>query len=111
MHPTESKSISAYGASSGITCKLARPVVTTWVDSDTGKPCLYWDPIPGAENYLIGIATSANGTYTYETVEFTDCIHTGAVAGKTYYYRVCAVHPTNSNANSAFSPVVSIKSN
>ena len=110
VHPSNSSANSAYSPIAWRVCDLARPVVTTWLDPDTGKPCLYWDPIPGADRYWIGISTSANGTYEYTTITFNDPIHTGAVSGKTYYYRVCAVHPSNSSANSAYSTVVSITS-
>ena len=99
---------SAYSEVKSRMCDLARPVVTLSVTS-AGKPKVSWDKVEGAAKYEIYRATSKSGTYT--------CIYSGTstsvtntknvTKGKTYYYKVKAIH-TNSSANSSYSSVKSI---
>lgn len=89
------------------TCDLARPVVNIKLSS--GDPRLTWEKIPGAEKYYVYRADSKTGSYehvktTKTASSFTD---TDVTAGKTYYYKVKAVH-TNTAANSAYSAIDSI---
>ena len=98
---------SAYSAIVSRTCDLARPVVTTSNVASSGKIKLSWDAIDGAAKYQVYRATSKNGEYTsVKTTTGTSYTNTSAVAGKTYYYKVVAVH-SNSAANSAYSEIKS----
>ncbi len=91
------------------TCDLERPVISIGLSS-TGKPRITWDAVDGALRYEVYRSTSKNGTYTYiaGTIN-TNLTNTGAEAGRTYYYKVKAVH-TKSAANSALSYAKSITS-
>lgn len=90
------------------TCDLARPDVSVARNSN-GKPKLTWDKVSGAEEYKVYAATSKKGTYkVLATVTGKSYTHKNAVKGKTYYYKVVAVH-SNAAANSAYSAVVSMK--
>jgi len=86
------------------TCDLARPVVNIKLKS--GDPRLTWEKIEGAEKYYVYRATSKTGKYehiktTKTASSFTD---TTAKSGKTYYYKVRAIH-SNDAANSAYSAI------
>lgn len=97
---------SAFSAIVSRTCDLARPSVKASIVSSTGKIKLKWNAIEGAEEYKIYRSTSKNGDYTLmKTVTGTSYTNTSAKAGKTYFYKVKAIH-SNTNANSAFSTVV-----
>ena len=91
----------------GQTCKLPRPEVSIKLSS--GNPKLTWEEVDGAVKYEIYRATSKDGTYksikTTTSLKYTD---KSVTAGKTYYYKVVAIH-SNTSANSAKSSVVSIK--
>ena len=90
------------------TCDLARPVVTI-SRTDKGKPKLSWKAVTGAVKYKVYRSTTKDGNYNLlKTVTGTTHTNTGATAGTTYYYKVIAVH-SNTNANSAYSNVVSMK--
>ena len=90
------------------TCDLARPDVS--ISLSSGKPKLQWAKVSGATKYEVYRATSKNGTYKLvKTTTGTSFKNTSATAGKTYYYKVKAIH-SNSNANSAYSSVDSIRS-
>ena len=82
--------------------KLATPTVTLSNVASTGKIKVSWTKVDGAAKYQVQRATSKNGTYsvvkTTTSLSYTD---TNTTAGKTYYYKVRAVH-TNTNANSAY---------
>ena len=98
---------SAKSAAVSSTCDLARPVVNIKLSS--GNPRLTWDKIDGAEKYYVYRATSKSGDYiriktTKTATSFTD---TDVTSGKTYYYRVKAIH-SNTAANSAYSATDSI---
>jgi len=88
-------------------CDLPQPVVKTSNDAASGKVKLTWNEIEGAKSYKIYRATSKTGKYSLmKTVTGTSYINNTSKAGKTYYYKVVAVHE-NSNANSAYSAIVS----
>ena len=75
-----------------------------------GKPKISWAKVDGAVKYKIYRSTSLNGTYSImKTVTGTSYVNANAKAGKTYYYKVVAVH-TNTAANSAYSTAKYIKS-
>lgn len=97
---------SAYSSIKSITCDLARPEVSISLNS-SGKPKLTWGKVEGATKYEIYRSTSKNGTYTkIYTTEYTSFNNNGAKAGTTYYYKVKAIHGSNSYANSAYSYIV-----
>lgn len=88
-------------------CDLKKPVVTLKVDTASGKPKVTWEKISGAEKYYIVRATSKNGTYKkVATVSGTSYIDKETKAGKTYYYKVKALHEKDA-ADSAYSAVTS----
>ncbi len=98
---------SAYSSYKYRTCDLPRPDVE--ITLKKGDPRLTWDKIDGAKKYEIYRATSKNGTYKLmKTTTSTSYTNTTAKAGKTYYYKVKAIH-SKSAANSAYSSIVSIK--
>ena len=104
---TNSSADSAYSEAVNRVCDLPKPVVT--VTRSNGDPRIKWDAIAGAEKYYIYRATSEDGNYTHikTTVTATSYTDTSAEAGKTYYYKVMAIHE-NPSANSAYSSVRSI---
>ncbi len=106
IHEKESAN-SAYSSYKSRTCDLPRPDVE--ITLKKGDPRLTWDKIDGAKKYEIYRATSKNGTYKLmKTTTSTSYTNTTAKAGKTYYYKVKAIH-SKSAANSAYSSIVSIK--
>ena len=105
IHKTEGAD-SEYSDVTSRICDLEKPVVS--ITRKSGDPALSWAEITGAKEYEVWRATSKTGKFTkvgtVTEAEFTD---TGAKAGKTYYYKVMAIHEV-SEANSAYSAVVSI---
>ncbi|MBR2027837.1 MAG: hypothetical protein IKA10_02455 [Oscillospiraceae bacterium] len=101
---------SAYSAIVQRTADLARPTVTVKIGA-TGKPVLSWNKVEGAVKYQIYRSkTGEAGSFgLINTVTTTSTTNKNAVAGTKYYYKVVAVH-SNTNANSAYSTVVSITS-
>ena len=103
----KSSADSAKSSGVGQTCKLARPNVK--VKLSKGDPKLSWEKISDATEYKIYRATSKDGKYKLvketTSLKFTD---KKAKEGKTYYYKVKAIHKTSS-ANSAYSSVDKIK--
>ena len=66
------------------------------VDKTTGSPSLKWKKVSGAVKYEIQRKTGKSGSYkTIATTEEVSYKDTSATAGKTYYYRVCAVSKTD----------------
>ena len=104
---TNSSADSAYSEVKGLTCDLARPVVTASLAS--GKPKLSWKAVDGAVSYKVYRADTENGAYklmkTTTALTYTD---TGAVKGKTYWYKVRAIS-RNTDAHSAYTTPVSVK--
>ena len=107
IHATNSGATSAYSEIVTRTCDLARPVVTATNVASTGKVKLSWNAVEGAAKYELYWASSKNGTYTkIATTTATSIINNSAKAGKQYYYKVRAIHATNSGATSAYSEIV-----
>jgi len=99
---------SAFSAVDSRTCDLARPEVKISRNS-AGKPKLSWEKISGAVKYEIYRSTSKDGDYSrIKTTTGTSFVNTGAKAGKTYFYKVRAIH-SNSASNSAYSQIKYIK--
>lgn len=99
---------SAYSAAKSRRVDLARPVVKI-TRNNAGLPKLTWAKVSGAVKYKVYRATTQNGKYTLmKTVTGTSYVNNNAKAGKTYYYKVIAVHK-DTNCNSAYSLVKSIK--
>ena len=83
----------------------AAPRVTIGNSSDSGKPKLTWAAVDGAAKYEIYRSTQQSTGYSLlGTTTSTSYVNTSAAAGKTYYYKVCAV---NSAGTSAYSNIVS----
>ena len=83
----------------------AAPRVTIGTSSASGKPQLTWAAVDGAAKYEIYRSTQQSTGYSLlGTTTSTSYVNTGAAAGKTYYYKVCAV---NSAGTSAYSNIVS----
>ena len=84
---------------------LTVPTVSITAVASSGKPKLSWAAIDGAVKYEVWRATSKNGTYYRQgSTTSTSYTSTGAVAGKTYYYKVKAISPAPV-FNSGFSSV------
>ena len=79
---------------------IEAPVVTASNVSSTGKIKLTWNAVDGAKKYNVYRATSKSGTYklVWTTVK-TSYINTSIAAGKTRYYKVCAVGADGSEGN------------
>ena len=89
-------------------CDLPRPVVKASNIASTGKIKLTWEAIEGASKYKVYRSTDGGSTYSLlSTTTKTSLTNTSTTAGTKYYYKVYAVHESNSNANSAYSAVVS----
>ena len=83
----------------------AAPRVTIGNSSASGKPQLTWAAVDGAAKYEIYRSTQQSTGYSLlGTTTSTSYVNTGAAAGITYYYKVCAV---NSAGTSAYSNIVS----
>jgi len=83
----------------------AAPRVTIGNSSASGKPQLTWAAVDGAAKYEIYRSTQQSTGYSLlGTTTSTSYVNTGAAAGTTYYYKVCAV---NSAGTSAYSNIVS----
>ena len=106
---TDANANSGYSTIVARTCDCAAPVIA--VSLSNGKPRLTWDKVDGATSYVVYRATTANGTYSkLYTTSGTSMTNTGAVSGKTYYYKVVAVSSRTTAATSAYSNVVHILS-
>ena len=89
------------------TCKLPQPVTKISNRVSDGKNKLTWDKIEGADKYKIYVSTKKNGTYKrLNTKTGNSCVHTKAIAGKRYYYKVKAIYADNEEADSAYSSPV-----
>jgi len=89
------------------TCRLPQPVTKISNQASDGKIKLSWDKIEGADKYKIYVSTKKNGTYKrLNTKTGTSCVHTKAVAGQRYYYKVKAIYADNEEGDSAYSSPV-----
>ena len=83
---------------------LETPIVTVSNVTDTGKPRLTWNEIPGADCYAVYRAFSVDGNYEQKAiVSESSWTHSGAVAGIGYFYKVQALSTGEPETNSAFS--------
>ena len=98
---------SAYSAAKSIMTTLAKPTVK--ITTSNGKPKLTWSKVTGADKYYIYRSTDGKTFKQYTTTTKTSFTNTGAKKNTKYYYKVKAVCSANSNANSAYSTIVSIK--
>ena len=99
---------SGYSETLSQICALEKPMVS--ITRKSGKPSLSWEEISGAAEYQVYRATSKTGKYTLVgTVTEGSFTDTAAKSGKTYYYKVMAIHE-NPDANSGFSTVKYITS-
>jgi len=68
------------------------PEVKVSNNASTGKPVLTWEAAPNADKYQVYRSLKKDGEYKLlKTVTDYKYTHTGAVAGKTYYYKVKSV--------------------
>ena len=89
-------------------CDCAQPTVKV-AASSTSYIKLSWNKVTGAKKYQVYQATSKTGTYKLiKTTTDTSLKISSVTAGKTYYYKVRAV-ASNTNANSAFSQILTAK--
>ena len=98
---------SAFSAVKSIMTTLAKPTVK--ITTVSGKPKLSWSKVTGADKYYVYRSTNGKDyTLLVKTTKMS-VTNTGAKKGTKYYYKVKAICSANTNANSAFSAVVSIK--
>ena len=98
---------SAYSAIKTVTATLAKPTVK--ITTSNGKPKLSWSKVTGADKYYVYRSTDGKDYTILIKTTKTSVTNTGAKKGTKYYYKVKAICSENTNANSAFSTVVSIK--
>ena len=89
------------------TADLPRPELKVSRNSK-GKPVLSWGTVNGAVKYEIWRSADNSNWSKLSTTTNTSKTDDTAKQGKTYYYKVRAIHE-NTNANSAYSTVKSIK--
>lgn len=99
---------SAFSTVKACVCGLKRPVPSVALNA-SGKPVVKWGKVSGATGYRVYIYNANGKLLKTVDVSGTKLTHSSAEAGKTYKYRVVALH-SNSEANSAKSAVVSVKS-
>ena len=98
---------SAFSSEISKACDYARPTLSVTNVASSGKPKLTWAKVTGATKYEIWRKLGSSGTYTkIATVTGTSYTDTGAVKGKTYYYKICAAS-SYAAATSAYSNEVS----
>lgn len=98
---------SAYSTIKARTCDCPAPSISSSNNAETGKIVIKWKAVDGASKYEVYRSGTKNGTYTkYYTTTSTSYTNTSANAGSTYYYKVKAI-ASNSDANSAFSSIIS----
>ncbi len=99
---------SAFSAIKSRLCDLAQPVIKV-ASSSTSSIKISWAKVTNAAKYQVYRATSKTGTYKLiKTTTSLSYTNSGLTAGKTYYYKVKAIH-TNTNANSTFSEILTAK--
>ena len=81
---------------------MPNPRVTGSNVPSTGKVKLTWEPVEGADRYMVYRAFSAKGTYKLMlTTANPHYTNTSAVAGRTYYYQVRAISDSDPALTSA----------
>ncbi len=89
---------------------LPQPVITAAGNTSDGDPKLSWKAVPGASKYVVYRSAKEKGTYKkmYTTIG-TSYINTASTeSGVCYYYKVAAISPKTSAADSAYSKIVSV---
>ena len=99
--------VSGYSNVKSIFTSLAKPTVK--ITTASGKPKLTWGKVTGADKYYVYRSTDGKTFKHFATTTKLSYTNTSAKKGTKYYYKVKAVCSTNTNANSAYSAVVSIK--
>ena len=99
--------VSGYSNVKSIFTSLAKPTVK--ITTASGKPKLTWGKVTGADKYYVYRSTDGKTFKHFATTTKLSYTNTSAKKGTKYYYKVKAVYTANTNANSAFSTVVSIK--
>ena len=99
--------VSGYSNVKSIFTSLAKPTVK--ITTASGKPKLTWGKVTGADKYYVYRSTDGKTFKHFATTTKLSYTNTSAKKGTKYYYKVKAVCSANSNANSAYSTVVSIK--
>ena len=88
-------------------CHCAKPVVT--ITTYGGHPYLRWSAVTGAASYDIYRSTDGKNYVKYASTTGNGYVNNSASAGAVYYYKVIAVSPVSTAANSAYSNLVSIR--
>ena len=100
---------SAFSSVLQLTCAPSAPQISGTGYNSAGKPKITWSAVKGADRYEVYVSTSENGTYRkLTTTAKCSVIHTGAVSGRTYYYKLRAVNQSVGTV-SAFSKAVCIR--
>ena len=86
---------------------LAKPTVS--ITTSNGKPKITWKAVTGADKYYVYRSTDGKNFSYYDSTTKLSYTNTGAKKNTKYYYKVKAICSANTNANSAYSAVVSIK--
>ena len=72
--------------------------------TDSGKPKLSWNEVKGADAYVVYRAFCSDGNYEPRaTVTELTWTHSGAVAGKRYFYKIQAISSDEPEKNSVLS--------
>ena len=103
---SNSAATSAYSAVVSRTCDLAQPTLTVTLNS-SGKPKLTWTKVEGATKYQIVRSLDKTNWEHLAYTTGTAMTNSSAVAGKTYYYKIRAIHSVSA-ATSAYSAIKSI---
>ena len=98
---------SGYSTAKSFMTTLAKPTVK--ITTANGKPKLIWNKVTGADKYIVYRSTDGKTFKQLSTTTKTSLTNTGAKKNTKYYYKVKAICSANTNANSAYSTVVSIK--
>ncbi len=106
---TSNGKASAFSSVLQLTCAPSAPQISGTGYNSAGKPKITWSAVKGADRYEVYVSTSENGTYRkLTTTAKCSVIHTGAVSGRTYYYKLRAVNQSVGTV-SAFSKAVCIR--
>ena len=86
------------------------PAIKIDIHTASGQPMLWWEPVPGAAKYEVwrtdGVGAEDARYTLMSTQTATTYTNLVAVPGGAYTYRVRALFPGNSDADSAFCPDV-----
>ena len=106
---TSNGKASAFSSVLQLNCAPSAPQISGTGYNSAGKPKITWSAVKGADRYEVYVSTSENGTYRkLTTTAKCSVIHTGAVSGRTYYYKLRAVNQSVGTV-SAFSKAVCIR--